>query len=59
MGHDALGRLKHDRRRQWLRALLQRRGTNRAVVALASNNGRMAWVLLATAHVYTPEHSAA
>jgi transposase len=51
--------LKHDRRSQWLRALMQRRGTNRAMVALANNNARMAWVLLATDHVYTPERTVA
>ena len=51
--------LKNDRRSQWLRALMQRRGTNRAVVALAHKNARIAWVLLATDQVYTPEHSAA
>jgi transposase len=51
--------LKNDRRSQWLRALLQRRGTNRAVVALANKNARIAGVLLATDQVYTPEHTAA
>jgi transposase len=51
--------LKNDRRRQGLRALIQRRGTNRAVVALANNNARIAWVLLATDQVYRPEHTAA
>jgi transposase len=51
--------LKNDRRSQWLRALMQRRGTNRAVVALANKNARIAWVLLATDQVYTPEHSTA
>jgi len=51
--------LKNDRRSQWLRALMQRRGTNRAVVALANKNARIAWVLLATDQVYTPAHSAA
>jgi transposase len=51
--------LKNDRRSQWLRALMQRRGTNRAVVAQANKNARIAWVLLATDQVYTPEHSAA
>jgi transposase len=51
--------LKHDRRRQGLRALIQRRGTNRAVVALANKNARMAWVRLATDQVYMPEHTAA
>ena len=51
--------LKNDRRSQWLRALIQRRGTNRAVVALANKNARIAWVLLATDQVYRPEHTAA
>jgi transposase len=39
---------KSDRRRQWVHALIERRGTNRAVVALANKNARIAWVLLAT-----------
>ena len=51
--------LKNDRRSQWLRALIQRRGTNRAVVALANKNARIAWVLLATDQVYMPDHTAA
>jgi transposase len=51
--------LKGDRRSQWLRALMQRRGTNRAVVALANKHARIAWVLLATNQVYTPEPTAA
>jgi transposase len=51
--------LKNDRRSEWLRALMQRRGTNRAVVALAHKNARIAWVLLATDQVYTPAYSAA
>jgi transposase len=50
--------LKNDRRSQWLRALRQRRGTNRTVVALANKNARIAWVLLATDQVYTPERTA-
>jgi transposase len=50
---------KHDRRSQWLRALIQRRGTNRAVVALANKHARMAWGLLATDQVDMPEHTAA
>jgi transposase len=48
-------KLKQDHRRQWVRALIARRGTNRAVVALANKHARMAWVLLTTDHVYTPE----
>jgi transposase len=41
-------KLKNDRRSQWVQALIERRGTNRAVVALANKNARIAWVLLAT-----------
>jgi transposase len=51
--------LQNDRRSQWLRALIHRRGTNRAVVALANKNARIAWVLLATDQVYMPEHMVA
>ena len=52
-------KLKSDRRSQWVRALLERRGINRAVVALANNNSRIAWVLLTTDQVYIPERTAA
>lgn len=52
-------KLKNDRRSQWGRALIARRGTNRAVVALANKNARIAWVLLTTDQVYTPEYSGA
>jgi transposase len=47
-------KLKQDRRSQWVHALMARRGTNRAVVALANKNARIAWVLLTTDQVYTP-----
>jgi transposase len=47
-------KLKHDRSSQWVHALIARRGTNRAVVALANKNARIAWVLLTTDQVYTP-----
>jgi transposase len=50
---------KSDRRSQWVRALLERRGTNRTVVALAHKNARSAWVLLTTDQVYIPAHTAA
>jgi transposase len=43
---------KRDRRSQWIRALLERRGWNRAAVALANKNARVAWVLLCTEQVY-------
>jgi transposase len=38
---------KCDDRRQWLRALIARRGKNRAAVALANKNARIVWALLA------------
>jgi transposase len=38
---------KGDDRSRWLRALIARRGTNRAAVALANTNARIVWALLA------------
>jgi transposase len=38
---------KRDGRSQWLRALIARRGKNRAAVALANKNARIVWALLA------------
>jgi transposase len=43
---------KTDRRSQWVRGLIERRGKNRAAVALANKNARMAWVLLSSEQVY-------
>jgi transposase len=40
---------KTDRRSQWLRHVLERRGTNRTAVAAANKNARMVWALL-TSH---------
>jgi transposase len=40
--------VKTDQRSQWLRALMTRRGQNKAAVALANKNARMAWVLLSS-----------
>ena len=37
---------KHDERGRWLRALIARRGKNRAAVALANKNARIVWALL-------------
>jgi transposase len=51
--------LKADRRSQWLRGLLERRGKNKTAVALANKNARIAWVLLTTDQVYTIEAVAA
>lgn len=51
--------LKTDRRSTWLRGLIERRGKNKAAVALANKNARIVWVLLTTDQVYTPEQAAA
>jgi transposase len=54
LGHGArttirwVGR-KTDRRSQWIRQLVERRGKNRAAVAVANKNARMVWALL-TSH---------
>jgi transposase len=41
--------LKTDRRSQWIRQLLERRGKNRTAVAVANKNARIVWALL-TSH---------
>jgi len=38
-----------DRRSQWVRHVLERRGTNRTTVAVANKNARIVWALL-TSH---------
>jgi transposase len=43
---------KADERSRWLRALIARRGQNRAAVALANQHARMVWALLAHAQEY-------
>jgi transposase len=40
---------KTDRRSQWMRRLVERRGKNRAAVAVANKQARMVWALL-TSH---------
>jgi transposase len=52
-------RLKTDRRSTWVRGLIDRRGKNKAAVALANKNARIAWVLLKTDAVYIAEDAAA
>jgi transposase len=47
--------LKTDRRSKWVRGLIDRRGKNKAAIALANKNARIAWVLLTTDQVYIPE----
>jgi len=51
--------LKTDRHSQWVRGLIDRRGKNKAAVALANKNARIAWVLLKTDAVYIAEDVAA
>jgi len=43
---------KEDQKTRWLKQLLERRGYNRACVALANKNARVIWKLLATDEVY-------
>jgi len=51
--------LKTDRRSQWVRGLVERRGKKKAAVAVANKNARMVWALLMTEQEYTAEHAAA
>jgi transposase len=41
-----------DRRSQWIRGLLERRGWNRTAVAVAHKNARIVWALLSRGRVY-------
>jgi transposase len=55
--HGARAALRHlsslpASRRDWATRLLQRRGRNKAAVALAAKNARIAWVLLSREQVY-------
>jgi hypothetical protein len=43
-----------DRRRQWIRQLVERRGRNRTAVAVANKNARIVWVLLSRQQDYRP-----
>jgi transposase len=43
-----------DRRSQWIQQVQARRGTNRAVVALANKNARVIWVLMTRDERYRP-----
>jgi len=43
---------KADRRSQWIRGLLDRRGWNRTAVAVANKNARIVWALLSRGGVY-------
>ena len=43
---------QRDRRSQWVQSGMERRGWNRATVALANKHARVAWVLMGTEQVY-------
>lgn len=45
---------KTDRFSQWVNELRERRGTNRAIVAVANKNARIIWALLARSEEYRP-----
>ena len=45
-------KLKTDRRSQWIRELIERRGMNKAAVAVANKNARIVWALLSRGGVY-------
>ena len=45
---------KTDRRSQWMRQLVERRGPNRTAVAVANKNARMVWALLTSHQAYEP-----
>jgi transposase len=48
---------KTDRRSQWIRQLIERRGKNRTAVAVANKNARVVWALLTSHHTYQPATS--
>jgi len=50
---------KQDDRSRWLKALIERRGKNRAAVALANKNARIVWALLAHNEEYCISTAAA
>jgi transposase len=49
-------RMKSDPRSQWVNRLVERRGMNRAAVALANKNARIVWVLMARQEKYDGAH---
>lgn len=48
----AAAKHKDDSRSRWIKALAQRRGTNKATVALANKNARILWALMARDEAY-------
>ncbi len=60
--HGARAVLRHsasktDRFSVWAQALLERRGHNKACVAVANKMARMAWVIMARGETYRPAMS--
>ncbi|HZA28286.1 MAG TPA: IS110 family transposase [Gammaproteobacteria bacterium] len=47
------GERRTDKRRQWIRGLLKRRGWNRTAVAVANKHARIVWALLRRGGVYS------
>jgi transposase len=45
---------KTDRRSPWMRQLVERRGHNRTVVAIANKNARIVWALRTSHQAYEP-----
>ncbi len=45
---------KTDRRSQWMRQLVERRGHNRTAVAVANKHARIVWALLTSHQAYEP-----
>jgi transposase len=45
--------LRTDKRSQWMRGVLKRRGWNRTAVAVANKNARIVWALLSRGGVYS------
>ena len=48
----------HAGRARWVNDLVARRGTNRAIVAVANKNARVIWSLLAKGGDYRPQVAA-
>ena len=51
---QAIRQLKEDKLSLWLRSLVERRGSNKAVVALVNKVVRIAWVIVAKGETYHP-----
>ena len=46
---------KQDSLSRWIKAIVQRRGTNKAVVAMANKNARIAWHVIVREEEYNPD----